>query len=88
MFDRRNDGFGRLARSFAPAWGQAVAMKALFGSDPAPLPPPTPVAAMPDPNDPALLAAKRRTMLEAQTRSGRASTVLSGDYSSDKLGVK
>lgn len=45
-----------------------------------------PVASMPDPNGPEAMAAKRRAMEMARSRSGRASTVLSGDYSESKLG--
>lgn len=65
-------------------------MSALFGggakaaAPPAP-PPPQP---MPDLMDPALLAAKRRTLEGAAARSGRMSTILSGgdSYSGDTLG--
>lgn len=57
------------------------------GARPAPPPPPAPVTPMPDPEDPALLAAKRRAQEISRQRGGRASTVLSGDYSADKLGV-
>lgn len=55
-------------------------MGKLFGggeSKPAPAPTPTPVTRMPDTEDPAVKAAQRRAALEAQARSGRASTVLS-----------
>lgn len=58
-------------------------MAGLFGKPPAP----KPVATMPDPDGPEALAAKRRAMEAARARSGRASTVLSGDYSSNKLGT-
>jgi hypothetical protein len=67
-------------------------MGALFGGGPsAPkLPPPPPVVPIPDLEDPAILAAKRKIQTEAAARSGRASTLLSGgtdDYSSTKLGT-
>lgn len=39
---------------------------------PTPLPPPT----MPDPGSPEVMAAQRRTVAEAQQRSGRTSTIL------------
>lgn len=44
---------------------------------------------MPDLNDPAILAAQRRDAMAAAARSGRASTLLSGenDYSQNKLGT-
>jgi hypothetical protein len=51
------------------------------------LPEQKPVASMPDPDSPEAAAAKRRAMEAARSRSGRASTVLSGDYSKDKLGT-
>lgn len=50
-------------------------------------PEPKPTAPMPDPNGPEALAARRRAQEMASRRSGRASTVLSGDYSSNKLGT-
>ena len=50
-------------------------------------PKPKPVASMPDPDGPEARAAKMRAMEAARSRSGRASTVLSGDYSSNKLGT-
>lgn len=67
-------------------------MGGLFGGGskpPPPPPPPPPPLPMPDPNDPAILAAKRREEMLARARSGRASTLLSGtgDGGSDKLGV-
>ena len=49
-------------------------------------PKPKPVATMPDENSPEAEAARRRAMEAARNRSGRASTVLSGDYSNNKLG--
>ena len=45
---------------------------------------------MPDPEDPEVLARKRKRMLEAQTRGGRQSTILSGEspmYSGTSLGT-
>ena len=64
-------------------------MAGLFGgSKKESLPPPKPVTAMPDPEDPAILAAKRRERLEAAARSGRQSTILSPSYSDSKLGVE
>jgi hypothetical protein len=45
---------------------------------------------MPDLQDPAILAAQKKTLQDAAARSGRASTLLSGgtdDYSSTKLGT-
>jgi hypothetical protein len=64
-------------------------MSALFSGPPKP-PPPPPPQPMPDFADPAILAAARRRQLEAATRSGRASTMLTNtdDYSGDKLGVR
>jgi hypothetical protein len=65
------------------------------GARAAPAPPvvaaPEPVkpTLLPDPEDPAILAARRRQLQRAAGRSGRASTVLSSqeDYSTDKTGV-
>jgi hypothetical protein len=45
---------------------------------------------MPDPEDPEVLAAKRRRAMQAQTRGGRQSTILSGEapmYSNTSLGT-
>lgn len=50
-------------------------------------PKPKPVVPMPDPESPEADAARRRAIEMARSRSGRASTVLSGDYSGDKLGT-
>lgn len=63
-------------------------MSGLFGSTPKPPAPPPPTP-MPDLNDPAILAAQRRDAMAAAARSGRASTLLSGenDYSQNKLGT-
>jgi hypothetical protein len=64
-----------------------------FPSAPQPpkIPDPTP---MPDLSDPAVLAAQQRFMDLARARSGRASTILSGegaasgaDYSGNRLGT-
>lgn len=54
------------------------------GAKPPTPPPPQP---MPDLNDPAILAAKKRELQAASTRSGRASTQLSDDYGGVKLGT-
>lgn len=66
-------------------------MTAMFGGGPkvsSPPPPPPPLP-MPDINDPAVLAAKRRRLESAQAGSGRASTMLTGeDYGGDKLGTR
>lgn len=48
-------------------------MGALFGGS---TPKPTPVAAMPDAQDPAIKDAAKRAAMAAQQRSGRTSTVL------------
>lgn len=61
---------------------------ALFGLMPQkPKPKVQPVVPMPDPEGPEARAAKRRQLASAMGRSGRASTMLSGDYGSDKLGT-
>lgn len=65
-------------------------MGALFSGPPKPPKPPPPVA-MPDFEDPAILEKARRRKLEAASRSGRASTMLTGgtdDYSGDRLGTR
>lgn len=60
---------------------------ALFGLVPKKsTPKPQPVVPMPDPNGPEADAARRRELLRAQSRSGRASTMLGSDYSSSTLG--
>lgn len=41
---------------------------------------------MPDENDPAIMAARKRQLEMAATRSGRASTMLSENYTNDRLG--
>ncbi|TCL70639.1 hypothetical protein [Rhizobium sp. BK251] len=46
------------------------------GSSQAAAPTPTPVTRMPDEEDPAIKEARRKAAVEAQSRSGRASTVL------------
>lgn len=63
-------------------------VKSIFGGPQ--LPKPKPVVPMPDVNGPEVEAARRRAMMEAQRRSGRASTLLSGDldYSRNKLGTR
>ncbi len=52
--------------------------------------PPKPVA-MPDPEDPSLVLAKKNALMAARGRSGRTSTMLSGDtaapYQGSTLGV-
>jgi hypothetical protein len=50
-------------------------MGGLFGGKSS-TPKPTPVQRMPDTEDPAIKQAQRRAAADAQTRSGRASTVL------------
>lgn len=62
-------------------------MNDLFGSPKVPKPPdPTPI---PDLFDPAVLAARRRTLENAAARSGRASTNLANQdqYGGTKLGT-
>ncbi len=61
-------------------------IKSIFGG-PAKPPKPAPVVAMPDPEGPEVVAARNRALMAAQARSGRASTLLSGDYSGNKLGT-
>lgn len=59
-------------------------MSSLFGSSkPAPAPAKT---VMPDEEDPSVLSARRKVYETAAARSGRASTILSDSYGSDKLG--
>lgn len=60
-------------------------LKSIFGGPK--IPKPSPVVPMPDPDGPEALAARRRALLAAQARSGRASTMLSGDYQNTKLGT-
>lgn len=63
-------------------------MDALFGGRPKP-PAPPPPQPIPDLEDPAIMAKKRRTLESAMVRSGRQSTVLTGDeYGGDKLGLR
>lgn len=65
-------------------------MSGLFGGSTPTLPPPPAPIPMPDLQDPAILAAQKKTLQDAAARSGRASTLLSGgtdDYSSTKLGT-
>lgn len=63
-------------------------MSGLFGSTPKPPPPPKPVP-MPDPNDLGVKDAQLQQLLKARQRSGRASTVLSGEdaYSQSTTGT-
>lgn len=64
-------------------------MSGLFGGGKASVPPPPPVVPIPDINDPAVLARKRRVLEDAATRSGRVSTLLSdNEYSGGKLGIR
>lgn len=49
-------------------------MPAILATPPAVTPP----ARMPDPNDPAVIDAKRRAMMDALSRGGRSSTILTG----------
>ncbi len=59
------------------------------GSDNTNIPAPKPIVAMPDPESDASRRAARMEELRARNRSGRSSTVLSGDgdYSSTTLGT-
>lgn len=57
-------------------------MTGLFGGPPKP----PPVTRMPDENDPAVLAARRKQYEMASERAGRASTFLADAYQNDKLG--
>lgn len=58
-------------------------MTSFFKTD---LPPAPPKQMIPDENDPQVQAAKRKLYETAAERSGRASTMLSDSYGSDKLG--
>lgn len=59
-------------------------MGSLLSAPKAPkIPEPTP---MPDADGMEAEAARRRELEAARARSGRASTILSGDYSKEKLG--
>lgn len=53
---------------------------------PAAQPAPAPMPALPDTDDEAVRAAKRKKAAQIQSRSGRASTLLSDAGTSDKLG--
>lgn len=69
-----------------PGYCHDAIAKILGGGGAPKLPPPPPVLPMPDINDPAILMEQRRA--GAASRSGRASTILSGqDYSGSTLGV-
>lgn len=58
----------------------------IFGGG-APKPPaPPPPQPMPDLQDPAIARARRRLLEGAMSRSGRMSTMLTDEYSGDKLG--
>lgn len=58
-------------------------MGGLFGGSKSPPPPAVkPPAPMPDENDPAVLAAKRKQLADVSARGGRASTILSGPSTS------
>ena len=59
------------------------------GGTPAAVPAPIKPVPLPDPEDPAILAERRRQLLRAAGSSGRASTTLQAqeDYSSSKTGV-
>ena len=67
--------------------GEATVAALSHPKPPAP-PPPQPI---PDLQDPAILATKRRDLESAMARSGRLSTLLTGDenssYSGSKLGL-
>lgn len=59
------------------------------GAKAAAIPPPPPVVPMPDINDPALIMEQKRAAAGAASRSGRASTILSGgDYGDTTLGTR
>lgn len=61
----------------------------LGGGGPKAPPPPPPPAPMPDLMDPAVLQAKRRELQGAKARSGRESTILTGDdYGGQTLGTR
>lgn len=61
-------------------------MSKLFSGPKAPkVKEPEPVP-MPDPESPEVDAARRRQQEAARLRSGRASTILTGDYSRETLG--
>jgi len=66
-------------------------MGAIFSppSPPPPPPPPPPprVIPTPDPNDPALRAARNKTAATAQARSGRISTFLTGGDTGQSAGT-
>jgi hypothetical protein len=79
----------RLAATLEPA---AMGIFGGGGSKAATVPAPEPVKPVPlaDPEDPTIIAARRRALLSAAGRSGRASTTLSTQdtsYSTDKTGV-
>ncbi len=59
-----------------------------LGGGPKAPPPPPPPLPMPDMEDPAIIAERRRRMALESQRSGRASTILSGEYSGDTLGTR
>lgn len=63
-------------------------MGALLGAKPPKPPAPKPVTPMPDADSPESQAARIRAMEMARQRSGRASTMLSGEFGSDKLGTR
>lgn len=64
------------------------AMLAAFGHPKPPAPPPP--APIPDLQDPALLATRKRDLEGAMSRSGRLSTMLTDEngYNRERLGVK
>jgi hypothetical protein len=67
-------------------------MTSMFSPKPPPAqeaPKPKPPAPMPDESSPAVLEARRRSLLQAAGRSGRSSTILTGirdNYSGTTLG--
>lgn len=67
--------FGGGAKPAAPTIIQQAA--------PTPAPTPTAPAVMPDQNSPDVVAARQKALQDASTRTGRASTMLSGDGSGD-----
>ncbi len=60
----------------------------MFGKQPTiNMPTPAQPKTMPSPDDAAIAAAKKKSIAAIMNRSGRASTILSGDSDSGNLGV-
>jgi hypothetical protein len=86
---RRHSHWRAGVRIAAPFTVERKRYQSLFSGPPKPPPPPPPMP-MPDPNDPAALAAQQSAIGAAAARSGRASTLLSGNqnnYAGTKLGT-